>query len=146
MPQLMRWIQAPMLPPEAAAGRFEAALDMLRVENNQLVAAEGLLNWHGARIELGQGLDLGELALRLQNTEQGIRGVLQNQESPLQIGGELNLARDGSFELTLELNPTDQATRQTLAVLGLGGSGAQTVRVSGQLTPDGLRLQQLNRG
>lgn len=147
MPQLMRWVRLPMLPPEAATGRFEAFLDSVEVDNNQLVGAEGILNWHQARIELGQGLDLGELALRLQNTEQGIQGTLQNQESPLEIGGDLSLDREGNFDLTLRVTPTDQASQQALAMLGMGGrSGTQTVRVRGQLTPDGLKLQQLNQG
>ncbi|KAB7622986.1 type II secretion system protein N [Alkalilimnicola sp. S0819] len=145
--EVLRWVNSPLIPAEVVEGRLQAQLSELSVRDGVIRQLAGVVDWREARLRMGSGLNLGNLSLRLQPTEQGSRGEIRNSDSPLEIQGALNLGREGDFTLSLDLRPTDAASRQALSVLGPGEEGeTRTVRVRGRMTPEGVQLEPLNRG
>lgn len=145
-PALLRWAEIQL--PVRIDGRFEAAMQALTVEGQNLTYADGILNWNDASLNLGrQPLPLGNVALRLQPADGAIIGKLMNQNSPLQLNGELRLTPDGKFTLDMTARMAEGAdpeAKQTFAAVGVPADGSPIrARLSGALDGTGVRLEAL---
>jgi general secretion pathway protein N len=143
---LLRWAEIQL--PVRIDGRFEALMQALTVEGQNLIYADGILNWNEASLSLGrQPLPLGNVALRLEPAENAINGTLMNQNSPLQLNGELRLTPDGKFTLDMTARLAEGAdadARQAFAAVGVPADGSPIrARLSGALDGTGVRLESL---
>ncbi|WP_435104232.1 type II secretion system protein N [Arhodomonas sp. AD133] len=143
---LLAWIRRTGLA-AFADGRVDAVVRSLRLENRQLVSADGLVTWQNARVRLGDEHALGNLALRLTPHEGGgVRGELRGDGGPLALGGTVTLTPDGDFEARLTVQPREEAAtagRRLARTLGLANpEGTTVVEASGNVSGQGLRLTQ----
>ena len=79
-------------------GDLDIALSSLKLEDNRVVAASGDLTWHTAEITLLKKLSLGDLKIKFEPTDQGIKGILSDQGGPLRAEGVLVLNADNTYE------------------------------------------------
>lgn len=106
-----------------------------------LSSAEGRLVWNGAGINILQDLEFGDLVLTLENTPDGVKGVLSDGGGPLQAEGVLTLSADGkyTFSGSFAARGGDQALTNALRTLGRpGADGKVKVSQSGTLAALGL--------
>jgi general secretion pathway protein N len=131
----------------AADGHFEALFQSLVASGGRLRTAQGVLNWNGARVGLGQKISLGDLALRIRPAgDNGVRGELVSSGGAFALEGDAALRRDGGYQVELRItprNPSDPATAQAVRVLGLANPrGTTVVNISGSLAGGTPRIQQ----
>jgi len=84
------------------AGDLDIQLSTVKIDKNTIVSAKGDLAWHSAELTLLKKLNLGDLQVTLEPSEEGIKGVLADQGGPLIADGILQLNRDNSFQFTGE--------------------------------------------
>ena len=112
--------QLPFLPLQPG-GVLRIELSKMQIDDNIIVAADGILAWENAAFVTPQPVNLGSLALTLVTDDSGIKGVLLDKGGALQAQGVLMLKPDGSYQFTGTLasrDPQQPQIQQSLAILG----------------------------
>jgi len=84
------------------AGNLDIQLSTVKIDKNTIVSAKGDLAWHSAEMTLLKKLNLGDLQVTLEPSDEGIKGVLADQGGPLIADGILQLNRDNSYQFNGE--------------------------------------------
>lgn len=110
----------------------EVGLDLDRVElaGGRLVGAEGTVNITGAGVGPPADVSLGGFTVKLETTEEGIKGVLNDDGGPLQADGVFVLKPDGSYQITAVLAARDPQRGDLRRALQLIGTPSPAGKVS----------------
>ncbi|RFA31421.1 hypothetical protein CAI21_02065 [Alkalilimnicola ehrlichii] len=134
--------------PARIGGRFDISMRSLRIENERLTEADGMLTWHQATLNLGRPLQMGSLNLRLEPGEDGmINGTLISQGGPIDLSGDLRIRPDGDFDLEMTvraLEGAEDAIGPAMGLLGIPADGTPVrSRLSGNLDGTNIQLTEL---
>ncbi len=102
-------------------GVLRIKLRKMQIDDNIIVAADGILDWENAVFVTPQPVKLGSLALTLATEDSGVKGTLLDKGGALQAQGVLRLKPDGSYQFTGTLasrDPGQPQIQQSLAFLG----------------------------
>lgn len=89
--------------PVDVGGRLDAFFETLDLDSaGNLQAVTGLINWTDGSFSLGEPIQLGSYALRLDGQDRRIHGQLQDTDAVLRLEGDMTLATE-SGELTGEV-------------------------------------------
>ncbi len=131
---------------DAVAGRVELAFDELWLRHGRPVGAIGMIRWRDAQVGPNQRLALGDvhLSLKPQSGQDAVKGELEARGGAIEFNGDLRLAADGRFELTLNMldgAENDAVGRQLHRLLETASSPGEPLAIRGRLGPDGLSLE-----
>ncbi|MBA1149364.1 type II secretion system protein N [Ectothiorhodospiraceae bacterium WFHF3C12] len=129
-----------------AAGRGEVLLRSAYVDGPRLMSADGIINWNNAAITFGGEIPLGNMALRLQPADQGIRGELVTQGGVMDISGTMQLDPSGTFQIRGRIaarDPDNAQAQRLISMLQLANpDGVTEVTITGNLDGSGMRVRQ----
>lgn len=133
LPLLARLAQLPT----ALTGTLVAHIPDATIDaKGGLASARGRVEAHGARLS-DLGVNLGTLVLKVQPSNEGIRGTFTNSGGDLQIDGNLTLGEAGNYTLHATLRPgrgQNQLRDGLAAMLGPpDGQGRYHYDTSGRL-------------
>lgn len=124
------------------AGALNVNLQQLEFSQQALSRAIGDIEWNSAEITLLNKMALGDIQLKFDPADDGIKAVLSDQGGPLQIDGLLTVSSKGTYAFTgaLGLRDTQRIDlKNALRSLGRPGKdGKYKVTRSGELAD--LRL------
>ncbi len=109
-------------------------------DGQSLRSAEGKIVWNGAGISLLKPISLGDQAIVLETSDDGVKGVLSDGGGPLSLDGLLILSPEGQYEFSGSLAARNAPDLER-ALSSLGRSGADgriKLKRSGSLASLGL--------
>lgn len=125
-----------------AGGSLSLNLTELTVKEKMVTSALGNLTWQDAEITLLKPLPLGSLAVDIEPTDEGIKGVLSDQGGPMSAEGLVTLSPEGQYEINAAVSVRDpQQTDLQNALRSIGPTGADgktKLKASGDLASLGL--------
>jgi general secretion pathway protein N len=140
--QLPAGLVASMVKMQALQPSGTLSLNLQDVEWNgeSLMSAEGRVVWRGAGINLLRPVALGDLSLKLETSNKGVKGVLTDSGGPLSVEGLITLTEDGKYQFNGAFAARgDKDLENALRSLGrLGADGKVKVTRSGNLAKLGL--------
>jgi general secretion pathway protein N len=80
------------------SGSVSVNLTGLRWDGKSLTSAEGKVAWHGAGVNIFKPVELGDLSLSLETTDEVVKGVVSDGGGPLSLDGLLTLTPDGRYD------------------------------------------------
>ena len=126
------------------SGTLNLNLQDVEWNGESLVSAEGKVVWRGAGISLLKPVSLGDLSLKLETSNDEIKGVLADNGGPLSAEGLIILAEDGRYQFNGAFvargnSPQKTELENVLRTMGKQGSdGKVKVARSGTLAKLGL--------
>lgn len=129
---------------QAISGRIMTDIESLRLRERRLRHASGTIRWLDASVGAESGFDLGDIRLELEDQpdSEGIRGQLQARGGDIALDGQLTLARNGAFELSVKPRgetDSNSAARRLSMLLGAGSDSGPLV-INGHLDATGITL------
>jgi hypothetical protein len=109
-------------------GDVSVDLPNVVIRARHLARLDGTIQVSDAGTSPPANVSLGGATIRLQTTQQGMRGILKDTGGPLIIEGVLTLQPDGTYQLAGNLAVRDPARAdlvQALGFLGAPGSGGR---------------------
>ncbi|MGD8567470.1 MAG: type II secretion system protein N [Gammaproteobacteria bacterium] len=79
-------------------GAVDVKMSNVKLNNNTVVSAQGDVAWYSAEMTLLKKITLGDLQIKFEPNEGGVKGVLSDQGGPLRAEGVLQLNPDKSYE------------------------------------------------
>ncbi|MGD8639940.1 MAG: type II secretion system protein N, partial [Gammaproteobacteria bacterium] len=129
----------------AAALRPGGALDVkltnVKLNDSAVVSATGDVAWYSAEMTLLKKLSLGDLQVKFEPHEGGVKGVLSDQGGPLRAEGILQLNPDKSYEFDGAFGTRGNQPDLHAALTTMGRfdrEGKVNVSLKGNLTQFGL--------
>jgi len=109
-------------------------------DGQSLRSAEGRIVWNGAGISLLKPISLGDQAIALETSDDGVKGVLSDGGGPLSLDGLLTLDSEGQYEFSGSLAARNAPDlEKALSSLGRpGADGRIKLKHSGSLASLGL--------
>ena len=126
------------------SGSLNLNLNNVKWTGESLASAEGRIVWRGAEINLLKPVELGDLTLTLETSNDEVRGVIKDSGGPLSAEGVVTLAEDGRYKVngafaTRGNNPDSKELENALRSMGKpGADGKVKVTHSGTLSKLGL--------
>jgi general secretion pathway protein N len=119
------------------AGALNVNLEKLELSQQALSSAVGDIEWNSAEITLLNKMGLGDIQLKFDPADDGIKGVLSDQGGPLQVDGLLTVSSKGAYAFTGALglrDPQRTDLKNALRSLGRpGNDGKYKITRSGEL-------------
>ncbi|ROS05199.1 type II secretion system (T2SS) protein N [Sinobacterium caligoides] len=109
----------PMLP--LLGGALEAKVDHAEVDlsTNNLLSLEAQLWWRGLSVDQGSYVLLGDYHADVHNLNEGIKADIKDLQANLAVSGTVSLAQSGSYQVNLNLRPTNRLDPSAIEVLSL---------------------------
>lgn len=124
------------------AGSLSVNMQQISLNQQSLTAAIGNIEWNSAELTLLSAISLGDLQIRFEPADDGVKGVLSDQGGPLQADGLLTLSNDGKYTFTgvfAARDPQQTDLKNALQSLGRAGAdGKHKITRSGELSQLGL--------
>lgn len=124
------------------AGSLSVNMQQISLNRQSLTAAIGNIEWNSAELTLLNAISLGDLQIRFEPVDDGVKGVLSDQGGPLQADGLLTLSDDGKYAFTGTFgvrDPQQTDLKNALQSLGrVGSDGKHKITQSGDLGQLGL--------
>ena len=111
-------------------GSITASFDSIRYSRGEEVLLEGIVNLRNTQVEGLQDIQLGNVRAEVQPDGAGSLAKFKNQDSPLDIQGEVALGINGQFDLTLGILNRDSNRKDLDNMLALLGKPDITGRVT----------------
>lgn len=125
-------------------GSVSINLHDVRWDGQSLVSAEGRVVWSGAGINIFKPLALGDLAVKLETTDEGVKGLISDGGGPLIAEGLFTVKADGQYQFSGSFGARSgaegsQDLENALRSMGRpGADGKVRVNQSGTLAALGL--------
>lgn len=106
-------------------GRFVADITNATIVNQNISDVDGNLVWSPAKITAPAEYELGKITLDVTGTDGQLNGKLGSKNSPLNIAGTLQLAKNGNLSTNIKLTPHNQTPQEIRDMLPLAGKPAR---------------------
>lgn len=121
----------------AVSGRFDADVELLKLNDAGPQATDGTIVWRGARLDSPAPVSLGDVNVALSQEEETAVADLKNTGEELRLTGRAHVRPGWNYIAQMKIEPTAataQSVRDTLPLLGRPDSnGAVTLNQEGKL-------------
>lgn len=126
--------------PVNVSGRLSGLLSSVKIDDGRVVGLRGQVSWQSASWRDGdRRFALGDYALEFTQGPAGaMLGEIITLQGPLVAQGNVSLAPDGAFDLTLSLNseqPLAQPLERALSLMAVPQDGGFRLQLQGDLYP-----------
>lgn len=119
-------------------GSITASFDSIRYQRGEEILLDGIVNLRNTQVEGLQDIQLGNVRAEVQPDGAGSLATFKNQDSPLDIQGQVSLGINGQFDLTLGILNQDSNRKDLDNMLALLGkpdiSGRVTLNYTRRIT------------
>jgi general secretion pathway protein N len=105
-------IQAALVPPMidlaqiGVDGNVNLNLEELTLSDNQIIYAEGQVQWLGSALKSPFAIKVGDLQADLETDDTGaVKAKIKDLGGPTAVSGELTLTQDGNFQVNGQIKP-----------------------------------------
>lgn len=123
--------------PLGLTGMVEIDLKDVRLQSGRLTALQGDVRWNNGGLGPPVNIAIGSYLASFVTEKNIIHGTVRDTDGPVIVNGNLELQRNGQYQLTASLAARDAANSQVRQALGAFGTpspeGKVTIRKTGML-------------